>query len=170
MRPVTAAAVLMLLGPAPALACSCTWMSIEAMPPEMRALAEEHLRAAAARVQYAVEGEVVADSTMAACRQGPLDIAQPAYLTLRVDRAIRGRLSGMIQVRQPDVTRVAPGCAANFNSCEVHPAVGARATWALDFRDGEWRLVDYCTHDAFGRSLRAARTRDEREDDAAGTP
>ena len=151
MRRIVASAIGMLLFPAPALACSCTWSVMHLLSPEMRALAETQLRESAESVRYVVEGEVTADSTTTVCRQGRSNASHATHQTLRIDRVLRGQVPAIIQLRTADVTPSAQGCGVSANSCDVTLAVGSRGVWPLEKRDGEWRLVGFCQFDAFRR-------------------
>lgn len=128
--------------PGIAIACSCTWFfgNVE----------EAELRAAAAAVDLIVVGEVVSETTSAACR-GKAGVEVPVYRTLRVGRIIKGAAAPSIEVEVGRVTPTARGCAQQVASCDVRPDVAAKGTWALMRKNETWEFAGVCTTDAVRR-------------------
>lgn len=135
------AALLSLLWPTAASATICAFPERD---PALRAQAEARRVAA---IPYIIEGEVVADPHAAACgRRG-------ADRIVRVHRVIRGVVPATIRLTVGYQVAPATGCVNSVAEEELDPRLGERGIWALDYRNGEWRLGDICIQTELMRHL-----------------
>ena len=112
--------------PAAAQACSCVWTEDVNDP---------RLQATVAAVEYIALGEFRASET-------------GDFRILRVEKAIKGDMPEIIEVRVDVPFVSADGNTIVVNSCAVSAVIGPRRLWALERTGGEWTFASLCIQDA----------------------